>query len=81
MDKKYVPCFNLNVPNGGPQQQTFLKSTDPVFSLYTGDFICNGPLPKGMPTDAQRGMNGYGKNFHVIEYNPANQTFMAHGVK
>lgn len=75
----YVPVFNLNVPGGGLQGPPMsISQSTPVYSSYTGDLIGNGPIAKGTPNDAPIGHKNYGKPFHVVEYNPANDTYMAH---
>lgn len=74
-----VPVFNLNVPGGGSQKPPpVIQSNTPIYSSYTGNFITYGPLQKGVMTDAPMGNPNYGKPFHVVEYNPCNDTYMAH---
>jgi hypothetical protein len=74
-----IPVYNINVPYGGVQQSAFVYSDTPIFSSYTGNFIGNGPIGWGVRNDAPQGHSNYGKPFHVIEYNPANNSYMAHG--
>lgn len=79
MKSKFIPVYNLNVPNGGPQGPPLIISGDqPVFSSYTGELICNGPVLKGTICDAPIGHANYGKPFHVIEFNPVNGSLMGH---
>jgi hypothetical protein len=80
MSKKTVPVHNLNVPNGGPQNPITIPSNAPVHSSYTGNLLGYGPQPTGVKCDAPRGHPNYGKDFHVIEYNPANNSWMEHGM-
>ncbi len=75
---KHVPVYNLNVPGGGPQTPVAILSNTPVYSSYTGNLIGYGPLQTGVRCDAPIGNPNFNKNYHVVEYNPANQTFMAH---
>lgn len=75
----FVPVWSINVPFGGPQvNQIELSTETPVYSTYTGNLIGYGPIPKGVISDAPPGHPNHGKPFHVVEYNPANQTFMVH---
>ncbi|BCS82492.1 hypothetical protein QLL95_gp0360 [Cotonvirus japonicus] len=79
MSKKYVPVYNLNVPNGGMQGPPLTVPSDkPVHSSYTGELIGYGPIPRGMMSDAPIGHPNHGKDFHVIEYNPCNESWMMH---
>jgi len=73
-----LPIFSLNVPGGGPQQPVSMTNTTPVYSSYTGNLIGYGPMNYGVKTDAPVGHPNYGTNYHVIEYNPANKSYMAH---
>ena len=75
---QYVPCFSLNVPNGGPQQPVGITKETPIYSSYTGRLIGYGPLKFGTPTDAPIGHKNHGTDFHVVEYNPCNGSYMAH---
>lgn len=82
-NRKYntVPTFNINVPNGGMQgPRIVIPQNQPVFSSYTGKFVTNGPVPYGVQCDAPIGNPNYGKNFHVVEFNPVNRSFMAHRI-
>jgi hypothetical protein len=74
-----IPVYNINVPYGGMQQPAFVSADTPVFSSYTGNLIGHGMINHGMRNDAPIGHGNYGKSFHVIEYNPANNSYMAHG--
>lgn len=58
--------------------EAVINQDTPVYSSYTGNLIGNGPLTYGIPTDAPKGYPNYGTNYHVIEYNPANNSYMAH---
>lgn len=78
MSKSNIPVFNLNVPGGGNQAPVKILSDTPVYSSYTGEKISTGPIAKGTICDAPKSSPNYGKPFHVVEYNPANNTFMAH---
>lgn len=74
-----VPVYNLNAPGGGLQQPAILLAANtPIYSSYSGQLIGYGSVPLGTPTDAIKGQLGYGKNYHVVEYNPANGSHMAH---
>ncbi len=45
MPKKYIKCFPINSPNGGPQQPPMIIPKDqPVYSDYTGELIGYGPI-------------------------------------
>ena len=74
----FIPVHNLNVPNGGPQTPVTITTSTPVYSSYTGNLIGHGPISFGTPTDAPIGHPNHGTNFHVVEFNPANNSFMAH---
>ena len=79
MHGNHVPVYNLNVPYGGLQGPPMIISpTTPVYSSYTGDLVGYGPLAQGTPNDAPKNHPNYKKNFHVVEYNPANNSYMAH---
>jgi hypothetical protein len=81
MSKKsgYIPAFNINTPHAGPQGPPLTVPPDqPVYSSYTSNLIGYGPIPWGTPTDAPIENVHYGKDFHVIEYVPANDSWMAH---
>ncbi len=78
---KNIPVKNINVPNGGVPPPIFGVPDDkPVYSSYTGRLIGYGNIPFGTKNDALPGDPNCGGNFHVVEFNPANQTFMAHYV-
>lgn len=79
MSNNYVPVYNINIPGGGPQLPIVIPSDAPVYSSYTGNLVGYGPQQKFVKCDAPQGHPNYGKNFHVIEYNPANDSFMEHG--
>ena len=74
----YIPCKSLNVPGGGLQQSVSISSDTPVYSTYTGELVSMGPIPYGTKCDAPIGDPNHGKFFHVIEFNPANNSYMAH---
>ncbi len=78
---KYIPSYNINIPNGGEQKSVIVGPSDSIYSSYSGDFISHGPLLKGTPNDAPHSHPNYGKPFHVIEYNPCNNSYMAHEFK
>ena len=67
--KKTLPVFNIGMPGDAS-----------VYSSYSRELVGYGPMPYGMPNDALPWQNNYGKDFHVIEYNPCNDTFMMHGL-
>lgn len=78
MQNHNIPVFNLNMPGGSSYPpQTQPTSNTPVYSAQTGNLIGYGPIPFGTSTDAPSGHPKYGKNFDVIEYNSANNTYMA----
>ena len=80
MSNKNIPSFNVNVPGGGIQQPAPpLTPTTTIYSTYTGKPVGVGGIPWGTPNDAPPGHHNYNKNFHVIEYNPCNNSYMAHG--
>ena len=74
----FIPVFNLNVPNGGPQMPMVMPMDAPVYSTYTGNLIGYGPMPIGLISDAPIGHRNHDKPFHVIEYNPVNKSYMMH---
>ncbi|AYV75883.1 MAG: hypothetical protein Terrestrivirus3_152 [Terrestrivirus sp.] len=78
MSLKSIPVHNINVPNGGPQMPMTIPPDQPIFSSYTGNQVGVGFIPFGTPSDAPFGNKNYGMNFHVVEFNPANGSFMAH---
>ena len=73
-----IPVYSLNVPNGGIQQSITITSNTPIYSSYTGNIVSHGSISYGTLTDAPSNHVNHGKNFHVIEYNPANGSYMAH---
>lgn len=75
----YIPVKNLNVPNGGPQPSAPpVKSDTPIYSSYTGNLVHVGPVPWGTPNDAPSTDSNHGGKNHVIEFNPANNSYMMH---
>lgn len=80
MTQKFLPVYNINIPGGGMQPDISLPFDAPVYSSYTGELITYGPVNRGIMTDAPIGHPNYSKPFHVVEYNPVNQTFMMHGM-
>lgn len=77
-----VPVYNINKPGGGPQPKAPTVTTNtPVYSSYTGELIGYGPITYGTVNDAPKEHPNYNKSYRVIEYNPCNKTFMAHGMK
>lgn len=77
---RFIPAYRLNVPGGGPQGPPMIIGPDtPVFSSFTSNHIQNGPMTWNVPNDAPPGDKHYQKNFHVVEYNECNDSFMAHG--
>lgn len=81
---KTVPIYDINVPNEGPQKTVILDDGTPVYSSYTGNKICDGPIVKGTTCDASHSnpnsYPNYGKPFHVVEHNQVNRSWMAHGI-
>jgi hypothetical protein len=78
----HLPIHSINVPNGGIQQTPpQVTSQTPIYSSYTGNFIQFGQIKYGTPCDAPSGHKNHGKNYHVIQYNEANDTFMCHGYR
>jgi len=81
MSKKNVPMFNINVPGGGLQKPiTTIAPGTPIHSSYTGELIGHGGVQRGTISDAPPGNKNYGKPYHVVEYNPCNDSYMAHVV-
>lgn len=78
---KFLPIYNINIPNGGAQVQMTVSADDKIYSSYTGEHVWTGPMPNNIKTDAPITHPNYGKTFHVIEYNPANGSHMVHGFK
>lgn len=79
MAQKFLPVYNINIPGGGMQTPISIPSGAPIYSSYTGELITYGPVARGIINDAPIGHPNYNKPFHVVEYNPVNQSFMAHG--
>lgn len=77
--KKYIPSYNLNIPYGGPQKPIIVGQNDVVYSSYTGLPIGIGPVLQGRINDAPLGHPKYNKKWRVVEFNPVNQSWMAHG--
>ena len=74
-----IPCWSINTPGAGSQGPPMVISNhQPVYSTYSGVLVGHGPIPYGMPGDAPAYHPNYGKDFHVVEYNPANGSYMAH---
>lgn len=61
------------IPNRGTA--TTIPQNTPVYSVYTGNFIQNGPVLWGTPSDDSSGRN---KNFHGIVYYPDMNYGMIH---
>lgn len=77
---RYVPVYNLNIPGGGPQgPPMFVPSDSAVYSSYTGGLVGYGGVPHGTMNDAPPSHPNFGNPFHVVEFNPANGSYMAHG--
>ena len=76
-----LPVYDLNVPNGGPQQPVSIGQNDPVYSTYTGNLVGYGPQPTGVRCDAPQDHPNYGKDYRVIVQNPVTGTFMMHRQK
>lgn len=75
----YIPVYNLNTPDGGPQKPAYVTSDTPIYSSYSGKLIGHGPIHRGsIRSDAPLGHPRHDKPFHVIEFNPANGSYMAH---
>ncbi len=79
MSKK-IPVYNLNVPNGGPQMPITIPSNASIYSTYTGEYVGKGYINTNTICDAPESHKNYGKPYHVVEYNPANDSYMAHGI-
>jgi len=76
---KNIPVHNINVPNGGTAQfAPPITDSTPVYSSYTGNLVGYGGVAYGTRCDAQVGQVNYGKDYHAVIYNPANDTYMAH---
>lgn len=78
---EYLTVYNLNVPGGGVQKSITVSPSTKVYSSYTGEHVWIGPMPKNIKTDVPFLHPNHGKNYHVIEYNPANTSYMVHGIK
>lgn len=77
MSNKHIPCFPVNIPNGGPQKPPMMIPTgQPVYSDYTGNLIGMGPIPYGVRCDAPITNKNYGKDFHGVLY--VNGYYVAH---
>lgn len=75
----YLPVKRLNIPNGGNQGSDLsVPDNEPTYSSYTGNLIGYGNIPRGTTCDAPEGHANFGKDFHVVEYNEANNSYMAH---
>lgn len=72
----FIPAYDLNEPNGGPQRPVTVMPKQKIYSSYTGNLIGIGPIPKGTITDAPPGNPFYKKPFHVIEVNRKGQYMM-----
>jgi hypothetical protein len=74
-----IPVYDMNEPNAGPQKPAIISNDTPVYSCYTGKLIGYGSIKKySIKTDAPFGSPNYDKYFHVIQYNPANGSWMSH---
>jgi hypothetical protein len=74
-----LPVYNINVPGGGIQRQApNITSSTPVYSSYTGNLVSHGNISRGTISDAPFGHSNYGRPFHVIEFNPLNNSYMTH---
>jgi len=78
MSKKYIPSHHLNTPHGGQQIKISVPSDAEIYSVYTSNLVNIGPIPWGTLCDAPPGNPNYGKNYHVIQFNPANNSWMVH---
>ncbi|ADO18473.1 hypothetical protein [Acanthamoeba castellanii mimivirus] len=77
MSKK-LPLYSIGVPGQSVQPPPPISPKQPIFSSYTNKLIGYGHLTNDILCDAPPEHNRYKKNFHVIVYNPANDTYMAH---
>lgn len=75
----YIPSYDLNAPNAGPQKPVYITHATPIHSSYSSKLIGHGPMLNNIINDAPQGHPNHGKNYHVIEHNPVNDTYMAHG--
>ena len=75
----YLPAFDINTPYGGDQipAPPITKETV-IYSSYTGKPVAVGGVKWGTPGDAPKSHPNYGKDFHVVEYNPVNSSYMVH---
>lgn len=79
--KKCIPVYDINKPFGGIQKPAPpLKKNTVIYSTYTGKPVRQGGIPYGTVTDAPPGHPNYKKDFHVIEYVEAYESYMAHGI-
>ena len=74
---KNIPVYNVNKPNGGPQQPAFIAPDQRIFSSSTGNLVSIGPIPYGTMGDAPAWHPNYGKPFHVVEVDQ-NGDYMTH---
>jgi hypothetical protein len=75
---KNIPVYYFNVPHGGPQPSVTIPLDQPIHSIYTGNQVGVGSIPFGTPGDAPVGHPKHGHNFHVIQFCPLNNSYMAH---
>jgi hypothetical protein len=75
----HIPSYDLNAPDAGPQKPVYITHATPIHSSYTSKLIGYGPMLNNIINDAPPGHPNYGKTYHVIERNPVNDSYMAHG--
>lgn len=78
----YIPVHRMATPGSGIPAPVSVTQSTPIYSSYTGEFIQYGPILCGsVINDAPESHFNYDKPYRVINYNPINDTFMAHGYK
>ncbi|AYV82148.1 MAG: hypothetical protein Homavirus11_4 [Homavirus sp.] len=76
----YLPLKNIGEPNGvsPTPPPPPITPTTPIYSSYTQQFVQFGQILKGTISDDLPGGKNHNKPFHVVEYNPANESYMVH---
>ena len=74
---KNIPNHNMVPPGNGAAPKKTIQETEPVYSVYTGEQVWTGPMPYGIRCDAPKSDPNYGKNYHAIQYIPAEVPYWA----
>jgi hypothetical protein len=72
-----LPIYNPNISNSGPQKPISISNTTQTYSSHTENFIGRGPFSHGIKTNPTKSHYKNGLDYHVIEFNPVNNSYIA----